>query len=369
MSAHSQPLAIAGLGMVSCLGQGAERNAAAMRCDYDGFQPTPFMQPYHAEPQIGAMVALAEEHEHLRGIRKLAYLGQAVINEATRDLTATVKDNQQIQLLMCLPDTQQHSSYLSGSDSHHSLLQQIQPQIDIQHLHAKSGVYHQGRCGFTQALRQAQTSLYQQQVPYVLIVGIDSLLNNAALSYYGGGLYGEHRRLLGEGHSNGFIPGEAATAVLVKKATGDDAVLITGIGISEEPASLNQMLQADNDAILKGKGLASAINQAAEEAGVAIHDTACRVASVSGEDYFFTEAALAQIKTLKKTVPEQPLWHPADSIGEVGAAVGGAITIMMTAALNKHYAPGPNILCHISNDDAQRGAFILQKQPGAQAHG
>ena len=364
MNARQQPLAIAGLGMVSCLGSSAELNAAAMRCDYDGFQETPFMQPYHAEPQIGAMVALADEHQHLRGIKKLAHLGQAVINEATQQVSPAAQDKQQIQLLLCLADTTAHISYLSDSNAYQSLLQHIHPQIDSASFHSRYRVYRQGRCGFTQALRQAQSSLYQDQLPYVLIVGIDSLLNNAILAHYGGGLYGENRRLLGEGHSNGFIPGEAATAVLLKKAEAGDTVLISGVGISEEPASLHQLMQTDNDAILKGKGLADAINQAAQESGVAIHETACRVASVSGEDYFFTEAALAQSKTLQKTVPEHPLWHPADSIGEVGAAMGGAITIMATFALNKNYAPGHNILCHLSNDDKQRGAFIMQKKPG-----
>lgn len=350
----NQPLAIKGLGMISCLGIGAEANAAAMRCGYDGFQETSFMQPYHAEPQLGAMIELADAQ--LRGIPKLAHMGQVVINEATQGVSLDNAD--ELQLLLCLPDTQAQPSYLYGNNLHNELLNQIKAGTPFEQFHPSSRAYWDSRCGFTQALLNAQQSLYQDAIKYVLIIGIDSLLNSSILGQYGGDLYGEGRRLLGEGHSNGFIPGEAATAVLLSRPEASDDVLITGVGAGTETATLS-----NDDEVLMGKGLAHAITQASEQAGVAIHDTAYRVASVSGEDYFFSEAALAQIKTLKQKVPDHPLWHPADAIGEVGSAVGGAMTIMTYYALTKGYAPGNNVLCHLSNDDEQRGAFIMQQEP------
>lgn len=360
MSQAKYPLAITGLGMISCLGEGAEINAAAMRCGYDGFAETPFMQPYHAEPQLGASITLAGDTQ-LRGIEKLAYLGQSVIKQAIEQLSPQHADNP-IQLLMCLPDLQHHAHYLQGNKAHQTLLDEIHNYSDIPDFHSQSQVYYQSRCGFTRALQQAQSSLYQDTISHVLIVGIDSLLNSASLGYYGGDLYGEGRRLLGDGHSNGFIPGEAATAILLSKPDSNHANTpqIVGVGIGKESASYHNSLTDDPD-ILRGKGLSDAIKAASQQAHIDIHNTAYRVASVSGEDYFFTEAALAQIKSLKQKVAEHPLWHPADSIGEVGAAVGGAITIMTYYALQKKYALGNQVLCHISNDNEQRGAFILKQ--------
>jgi 3-oxoacyl-[acyl-carrier-protein] synthase-1 len=162
--------------------------------------------------------------------------------------------------------------------------------------------------------------------------------------------------LLGEEHSNGFIPGEAACAVLLSSTIGRaPEVVIAGIGVAEEAATIG-----NDDLVMKGVGLTNAINQASKDAGIAIHETAFRVASVSGEDYFFTETALAHYRTLKKKLPTHPLWHPADCVGEVGAAIGGIMTIMAYYALIKGYAQGNTALCHISNDNPRRGAFIIQ---------
>lgn len=362
MSLAKQPLAIAGVGMISCLGEGAEVNAAAMRCSYDGFVQTEFMQPYHAEPQLGAPIE--QTGVQRRGIEKLAYFGQAAVNEATKSLAQYGEDqSNNLKLLMCLPDIQERAHYLNGDNTHSLLLEEIKKATTIKHYHPASQVYYKSRCGFTEALKQAQQTLYQDGLSYALILGIDSLLDSATLGYYGGNLYGEGRRLLGDNHSNGFIPGEAATAVLLRKPKKNDnrTVIISGVGLASETASFNNS-QTDEPHVLRGKGLSDAIKNASQDAGVEIHHTAYRVASVSGEDYFFTEAALAQIKSLKRKVDDQPLWHPADSIGEVGAAVGGAITIMTAFALLKGYALGNSVLCHLSNDDEQRGAFIMQKE-------
>ena len=96
------------------------------------------------------------------------------------------------------------------------------------------------------------------------------------------------------------------------------------------------------------------------QAEMEVHHTQYRVSSVSGESYFFKEAALALSKSLKQKVPAHRLLHPADSIGEVGAAIGGAMVVMDYFALTKGYAPGKTSLHLISNDNCQRGAYIMR---------
>lgn len=349
-----RPLAIAGLGMISCLGEGAEVNAAAMRCDYDGFQETAFNQPFSSEMQIGAQI-----ETELRGISKITYMNTVAVKEAIKDLP---EGYQGLTVIYCMPEKSQ-TSFFNNDAALREIMDNTFQELHIGTLGELSSAFWQHRCGFVSALKQAQELLYVQGREYVLIVSIDSLLNSATLSQYGGGLYGEDRRLLGEGHSNGFIPGEAATAILLSRTTDSAAsnVMISGVGEGQEKATLD-----NEDEVLRGIGIAEAINQASKDSGVEIHDTGFRVSSVSGEDYFFTEAALAQIKTLKQKVDEHPLWHPADCVGEVGAAIGGAITIMTYYAFNKGYALGKNAICHISNDNSQRGAFVMQYKPFAQ---
>jgi 3-oxoacyl-[acyl-carrier-protein] synthase I len=341
------PLKIAGLGMVSCLGVGAELNAAAMRCGYDGFIETVFNQPYSAKKQVGAPI-----ETELQGSTKLVQMLRTVIQQSVVDLPPFYEN---LPVLFCLPE-RKLPGIVNDEAVFDDILDRALEGLELGTLHPKSSVFWQQRCGFVNALQLARRLIYQEDHPFVLIVGLDSLLSRSTLAYYAGGLYGEGRRLLGEEHSNGFIPGEAACAVLLSNTTnGPPEVVIAGIGAAEEAATIGQ-----EGLVLRGQGLVAAINQASEDAGIAIHETSFRVASVSGEDYFFTEAALAHYRTLKKKLPTHPLWHPADNVGEVGAAIGGIMTIMTYYALVKGYAQGDSVLCHISNDDPHRGAFIVQ---------
>jgi 3-oxoacyl-[acyl-carrier-protein] synthase I len=343
----NQYLGIAGLGMISCLANGSPLNAAAMRCGYDGFHRLDFNQPYSDQAQVGAAI-----ESDLTGIPRLAYMLEKAVKEAITPLPANYAG---LPVLFCLPE-KSPPSYFNNDNALQDIVDRVFSKLELETIHPESHALWQQRCGFVTALTQAQDLIHRQNQAYVLIAGLDNLLDPAILAYYGGDLYGDGCRLLSDSCSNGFIPGEAATAVLLSSpGRHDTKVVISGVGKGEETAIIG-----DEDQILKGQGLTQAINDASKDAGIPIHETAFRVASVSGEDYFFREASLAQYRTLKQKVPEHRLWHPADSIGEVGAAVGGAMVVMVYYAFAGGYAPGDIALCHISNDNPQRGAFIMQ---------
>ena len=72
-----------------------------------------------------------------------------------------------------------------------------------------------------------------------------------------------------------------------------------------------------------------AIRAALIEAGVALKDCDYRIADVNGEQFRFKEAALAITRLLRDTKVLFSLWHPADCIGEVGAATLPAMLAML----------------------------------------
>ncbi len=333
--------------MISCLANGSPLNAAAMRCGYDGFHRLQFNQPYSDQAQVGAAIDSA-----LTGLPRLSHMLEEAIKEA---ITPLPTDLDNIPVLLCLPE-KALPNFFNNDSTIQELVNEVCSKLNLDALHPRLLAFWRHRCGFISALMQAQDLIHRQRLEFVLVVGLDSLLYQTLLAYYGGDLDGDGCRLLCDSNTNGFIPGEAATAVLLcNPGKKESEVLILGVGEGEEIAVIN-----DEDHVLKGDGLAHAINNASEDSGIAIHKTAFRVASVSGEDYFFNEATLAQKKTLKQKVSEHRLWHPADSIGEVGAAVGGAMVVMVYYAFVNGYAPGNTALCHISNDNQQRGAFIMQ---------
>lgn len=348
----SKPLSILGLGMVSSLASGAVFNASAMRCAYDGFSRTSFVHPGTRGPLIGATVPAELLGGQFSGVKKLAKMAYLAIEEAIEPLPTHYEG---LIVIFCLPD-KLPASYFNNETAFQEIIDDVFHQMALGDPHPESCALWQQRCGFISALSMAQNFLYRDNHEYVLIVTLDSYLNQASLGHHGGSLYGEKDRLLSEKNPDGFIPGEATTAVLLSSPRRNlSSVDIIGVGEAEEVATIG-----NEDEVLKGIGLSQAINRAAVDAGIEVHESDFRIASVSGESYFFSEASYAQYRTLKKKISAHQLWHPASNVGEVGASIGGAIVVMAYFAFIEEYAPGQTALCHISNDDKRRGAFFMR---------
>jgi 3-oxoacyl-[acyl-carrier-protein] synthase-1 len=149
------------------------------------------------------------------------------------------------------------------------------------------------------------------------------------------------------------MPGEAAGALLVTAPQAACLALCTGVGFAAEKATV------ESGEPLRGDGLADAIRAAADDAGSSVHQFDFRMCDVSGEQYYFKEAALALARLIREPKEKAELWHPADCIGEVGAAAGPVALALAAIAYSKGYAPGPTLLCHFSDDAGQRAAALI----------
>jgi 3-oxoacyl-[acyl-carrier-protein] synthase-1 len=141
---------------------------------------------------------------------------------------------------------------------------------------------------------------------------------------------------------------------LVGRLAGKSELLCTGIGFGKEKAHI------DSEEPLRADGLSAAIKGALADAGCQLHDLDYRIIDLSGEQYYFKEAALALGRILRQRKEEFDLWHPAESIGEAGSVAGIAVATVADAACRKAYAAGPNILAHMANDAGERAAVVLQ---------
>jgi 3-oxoacyl-[acyl-carrier-protein] synthase-1 len=90
-----------------------------------------------------------------------------------------------------------------------------------------------GRVGGAVALLQARRALVEGRFPRCIVAGVDSYLTEATLS-----AYGQDDRLLTRSNSNGFIPGEAAAAIMLGRAGEhpNAALTLHGLGFAREPA-------------------------------------------------------------------------------------------------------------------------------------
>ena len=136
------------------------------------------------------------------------------------------------------------------------------------------------------------------------------------------------------------------------------ALICRAVGFAKEEATIV------SEKPLRADGLARAITATLNECQLDLADIDYRLIDASGEQYVFKEAALALTRLLRQRKPEFDVWHPADCIGEVGAAALACMLGVALAAARDGYAPGKKVLCHLGNDDGKRAALIAQYVEG-----
>ncbi|MCR9295068.1 MAG: hypothetical protein NXI32_20310 [bacterium] len=346
-----KPIAVVATGMVSGVGFDAPSNCAAIRCAIDNFQETRFIDR-QGEWIIASEVPLDPPS---RGRSKLVRMAALAISECLPGLGATPVE--QVPLVVSLAEAERPGRF-QGLDS--SILEAIAQELGFQFSN-QSGVIKNGTVGGVQALDFAARMILEQTASHVLVVGVDTYLVAATLMHLD-----DNYRLLTPANSNGFIPGEAAAAVLLRAAAPSPTSLefvLQGFGYGREPATLS------SEEPFKADGMSATIMQALQHAGCSYDDVDYRMTDISGEQYAFKEASLAAARTMKKVKPEFDLWHPADCIGEVGAAMVPCMLTVATAAAKKEYAPGDGVLFHCANDDEQRAAFVGRYMNAEKQHG
>lgn len=335
----SDAIAIEHVGLVTSVGLSAPASCAAIRAKVTNPTETRFVDS-SGEWIMAHQVPLDQPW---RGLSKLAKMAAMAIAEALDNIPKP--EWSELPLMLCVAE-RERPGRLEGLDD--QLFELIQAELGVR-FSAQSAIVTQGRVAVAVALAQARGLMNKDRMPRVLVAATDSLLPWPTLSHYE-----SHDRLLTARNSNGFMPGEAAGAVLLGRPAGNPGELLcTGLGFSRESAHI------DSEQPFRAEGLSQAIRAALEDAGRQMHDMDFRITDNSGEQYYFKEAALALSRTLRVRKEEFDIWHPAECTGDVGAAVGISILCSAKAACDKRYQKGNSILVHMSNDTGQRAALTL----------
>jgi 3-oxoacyl-[acyl-carrier-protein] synthase-1 len=329
---------------MTAVGLDAPSTAAAVRCGISGSVETRYMDA-GGNWLLGCPLPL---ESRATGLARLKDLAVPAITECLRAALGVKAPQIPLFLIVAEP---------SRPGRPDGLEEELRPMIEAElgiRFHAASRTLAGGRLDLLEALRGAGALLSKERLPGCIIAGVDSLLVTETLS-----TLEDADRLLTSENSNGFIPGEAGAAVLVdlppkEKAEG---LLCRGIGEGVERSTV------DSGEPLRADGLVQAFREALRDAKATTDDLDYRLTDLNGEQYGFKEAALAIGRTIRKVKPDIPLWHPAECIGDVGAAAGPGLLALALIAARKGYAPGPGVLCHLGSDDGRRGALILRHYP------
>jgi 3-oxoacyl-[acyl-carrier-protein] synthase I len=337
------PLAVLNTALVSSVGLSAPAACAAIRAGVTNPSETRFLDAA-GEWIVAQQVPLEEPW---RGQARLVKMAVMAITESLANVPR--EDWPRLPLLLCVAE-RERPGRLAGLDD--GLFHEIQRQLGVEFAE-HSLVIPQGRVSASIALMHARRLITQGQAPLALIAAVDSLVTWPALKVYDG-----EQRLLRSGNSDGFIPGEGAGALLVGPAGSGPQLVCTGLGFASEPAHIRSAEP------LRAAGLSRAIGAALADAGCELRELDFRITDISGEQFYFKEAALALARTARARKADFDIWHPAECIGETGAVAGVALLVVADAATRKAYAPGPGVLCHAANDAGHRAAAVFRFQSG-----
>jgi len=339
-------LAITGVGMVTGVGLNAPASCAAIRCAIDNFQETRFMDS-------GGEWIMASEvplEQPWRGKTKLIKMAAMAVKECLQHIQNIIP--QATPMLLCLSEPERKGRVI---DDDNQFFLDLEKELEMQ-FHKSSRVIASGHVSVAVAMRHARKLIYEQQLEQVLIVAVDSLLVGATLAHYE-----EHERLLTSNNSNGFIAGEAGAALVVERVKARKSQLVcVGLGFGVEKAHVY------SEEPCRADGLTGAIKESLGDAGCEMGDLDFRITDISGEQYYFKEAALVLLRLLRTRKATFDIWHPADCIGEVGCVQAAVMLMVIKAAGEKDYSEGNNILAQLGDEGGKRAAIILSRQGGTQ---
>lgn len=331
-------LDIVSVGMVTAVGLDAPSSCAAMRARLDGFQETRFVGPGR-EWLIGAPVPLPRSW---MGSKRLAHMAAAAIVEA---FDATPEARGQTALILCLAEEDRPGHPAPDGQR---LLAHITEIAEIATAIPSRVVAH-GRPSGHVALDAARRLLAAGEAPFVMIVGVDSYLTSHSISHYLA-----RERLLTTQNSNGFIPGEAAAAILCAASGG--IARLTGLGLAREKAHIYN----GKDIPFRGEGMTIAYKEALAGAGCLHSDIALKIGDLVGEPYWFQQCALAMLRTQRVRSKVHPIWALGASLGNIGATAVPAMLGWALSAIQHGYAPSGPILIEASGDDGACGAAVVE---------
>lgn len=260
------------------------------------------------------------------------------------------------ETLEALPDSSGPIPLLLGLPEHHTTLP-IDPSGFLTRLVIQTGApldvgrsvaVARGRAAGLMALRQALLRVTSGESDYILVGGVDSLVDLYVL-----GTLDRAQRVRNAGNNDAFSPAEGAAFLLLGRSGPGTTPLarLTGCGTGMEPGHLHA------EAPYLGDGLAAAIGSLLEATPPAT-PIACTYASFNGERYWAREFGVARLRNSQHFAEPMAMEHPAECCGDLGAAHGPLLAALAAHALAGRYRPGP-CLVYASSDHGDRAAALL----------
>jgi 3-oxoacyl-[acyl-carrier-protein] synthase I len=344
--------AIVSVGMFTPVGLNARQTVASIRSGITRISEVPIYDQYFEKIMMGhlpddVLPVLKEDFgTNIAGLYKRLL---QIAAPALREVTSGLHLSQSVPLFLAAPKPQNGFS-LEKTPFFENLEGQTKAYIDVK----ASRLFPMGRAGFFLSLQKAiHECINATFTKYVIVGGVDSYFDMDVLF-----ALEKEGRLLREGVYDGFRPGEGAAMMLLTtlkecRTYGlKPLAYICGVGQGQEEG------HRYSEKPYLGEGLA----QAFADLFSGTQDKLARIqtvfAGLNGENFNAKEWGVAYLRNRERFIEDFQIEHPAEFIGDAGAALAPIMTATAAVGLQKGFIKGP-ALVWASSDEAERGAACL----------
>ena len=200
---------------------------------------------------------------------------------------------------------------------------------------ATARLYFGGHAGFVTALQEAVNTIRQGTVDRCLVGGIDCCVEPAFL--WAAVTNGLLKTAI---NPCGFHPGEAAAFLLLERLVDARSRKANALAILGETAIEQEAFNRLSDKLPQGAALATVLRQVLSRCAPNGSDVGLVIGDLNGDTARAMDWGYALVRLAAEVrLGELPLWLPAQSFGETGAATGPSGGMLGSARLAARLCP------------------------------
>lgn len=341
---------VAGAGMITPVGANTEMTAAMVRAGVNKYEDSIHYNKDYNPMKMAlvpdkALPPLADKLEATKDITARQKRMLRLLTPALEEAMVSYVQKEPIPLFLAGPESLPECP----APNHEKFIDYLMVQTKVDLDRKNSRFFATGRAGGLQAIELAFRYFEATGKDFILIGGVDSYQDHYLLN-----TLDMEGRVKAEGVMDGFAPGEAAGFLLLasenglKKLKQKPGTIIFLPGLSDEVG------HRYSKEPYKGDGLAESFRLAITYgAGMPIKAI---YASLNGENFGVKEYGVATMRNSAAFDSAYKLEHPADSFGDVGAAIGPIMLGLISREKKGNY------LAYCSSENQSRAAVSVMVQ-------
>lgn len=353
-------LCVTAVEAVTPLGFDAEQSCAAVRAGVNRFAEHPFhvcrtadLEKPVGEPLIASL--LSELDPELSGRERLLALAVPTCKALLAKSGIKRADLAKGGLLLSLPE----AAYGPDAKEITAFIADLCKRLGFAPFKVMKAC-RLGHTGMTSSLQEASKLLASGETEFCLVVGLESHHDPERLDRLD-----ETWRIKSERNADGYTPGEAAVALLLETAAKAAARKAKPLGMLSAFGFGKEARPFASELLSTGEGLSKALEPALSPplkakpgADKSAENSRWVLCDLNGESYRAAEWGIV-LTRLGDKLGRVVLTHPADCLGDVGAASGGMLIAYALHAFQRGYAPAGDALIWNASDDGARSALVI----------